>query len=38
MELTNGQMVVLLSINAVIAVIAIITCIKYLREGENNDM
>ena len=35
MELTNGQMVVLLSINAVIAIIAIITAIKYMKEGDD---
>ena len=36
MELTNGQMVVLLSINAVIGVIAILTCIKWYKESDND--
>lgn len=35
MEMTNGQMVVLLSINAVIAIISIITAIKYMKEGDD---
>ena len=35
MEMTNGQMIILLSINAVIAIIAIITAIKYMKEGDD---
>ena len=33
MELTDGQMIAILAINAVIGIVAILTCIKWLKES-----
>lgn len=36
MELTDGELIGLLIVNAIIAIIAILTCIKYLKESDDD--